>query len=321
MRYPVVNLGGVLKYFDVPTGAFPVPWGPEKEDEERKRRRMGVIPAIAFGYPFDIKEDDPIEYVDVRLVGMGQAAGVTCEDTPEGGKRCSDGTYHPPGCPTTPGTGIQAAPPSGGIPVFPLAVAGVAAAAGAIFLLSGRRMGAEPAAFETSYPEAAAELHKIADNLNRERSNDAYYFQKYIDASKRRLGLVSDQGNAEKALAEQQRIWESAHRNADQLAAAQANYDRITAELQAAGAERDENKTGMDYAQRNIATYRNNADVVISGLPPEAQDDARRIIDPCYKGPAMKGPSRFEGITHEEYLRRTRMSGRGIPTRPIGLFR
>jgi hypothetical protein len=35
-----------------------------------------------------------------RCLYMGQ--GTTCETTPEGGTLCSDGTYHPPGCPTLP---------------------------------------------------------------------------------------------------------------------------------------------------------------------------------------------------------------------------
>lgn len=34
MRYRIVNLGSVLKYFDVPTGAFPVPWGPDDSEDE-----------------------------------------------------------------------------------------------------------------------------------------------------------------------------------------------------------------------------------------------------------------------------------------------
>lgn len=33
MRYRVANLGQ-LKYFDVPTGAFPVPWGPDDSEDE-----------------------------------------------------------------------------------------------------------------------------------------------------------------------------------------------------------------------------------------------------------------------------------------------
>lgn len=81
-RYPVVNLGQ-----SAPTGAFPVPWGAEEENEER-RRAMGVIPAIAFGYPFSDKEDDvPRDYYDVRLVPPRRAMGDAEErflETPYG---------------------------------------------------------------------------------------------------------------------------------------------------------------------------------------------------------------------------------------------
>jgi hypothetical protein len=341
---------GQLKYFDVPLGAFPVPWGPDDETEEGRQRRgmgrqqMGVIPSV-FGYPFSDKEDDvPREYYGVHLppappippqlkgsyeprdpeeeegdyvylpedwrshdeaeippgamVWMGQAppSGVTCEDTPEGGKRCSDGTYHPPGCPMTPGTGIPAQAPSGaggGFPVGWVAAGAAAAAAGAYFLLAGHRhLGAEPgepAAFETAYPEAAAEIHKIADRINVERSNDAYWFAKYIDASKRRQDFVFTVGAAEKELAKQQQIWDATHRNSDQLQAAQATLDAVTSQQGAAAAERDEAKAGIDSAAANVLVYRQNADVTIASLPAEYQAPARRIIDPCFVGPALKG--------------------------------
>lgn len=242
---------------------------------------------------------------------LGQA-GVTCEDTPEGGKRCSDGTYHPPGCPVTPqaaGT-VQGASP-GGIPVVPLAIVGAAAAAGGYLLLSGRRprMGAEPpASFEATQPEAASKLHALALNINEQRSYDAYYFKLYIDASKKRQDLVLAIADAEKAAAEQERIWNAVHNNLDQLKAAQDKVDSLRGEQAAAARDAAENRAYVDQAAQSVAASHAQADAIIDSLPSEFQADARRIVDPCYKGaPAMKGPSRAT-------------MGRGIPVRPIGLF-
>lgn len=330
MRYPIANLGqSLLKHFDVPTGAFPVPWGPEKDEEERQQlygRQMGIIPAMAFGTVFEYKEDDPIQYYDVRIPGqvrMGQGTGVVCEDTPEGGKRCSDGTYHPPGCPASPGApGTVEAGAPGGLPVVPLLIA-AGAAAGAILFLAGRkrRMGAEGAtALETSYPETADKLKTIAGEITRERSNDAYSFAQFTKASRDRQAANSLLIDATRKLAEQERIWNATHRNQADYEASQREVDQLNAQKDEAIRQAEEAKASLDLAAANIMTYRQNAEALIATLPAEVQDDARRLIDPCWKGgPAMKGPSRFEGVTPEEY--RKRSMGRAIPVRPIGLFR
>jgi len=221
---------------------------------------------------------------------LGQTS-PNCEPTPEGGQRCADGTYYPPGCKPGSGSGIPASAPTPGANV-PLIIGGVAAAAAAGYLLlSGHRHRmAAPTALETSYPEAVSQLTSIADKINTERSNDAYFFSKYIEASKRRQDLVVAEGNAEKVLAQQEKIWNDTHRNPDEYKAAQAALDQIGADKSAAVQEMQENRNGINMAAQNILTYRNNAEVIVSQLPPEIQAEAWRIIDPCsFRKPGMEG--------------------------------
>jgi len=234
----------------------------------------------------------PVDFNRNLGAWMGQAeAGVTCEDTPEGGKRCSDGTYHPPGCPMDqPQTTVQAQAPTSESNTGLIAAGVAAAAAGGYLLLAGgrRRMGDAPT-LETSYPDTFLSLQKIAENINHERANDAYWFQKYIDAGKRRQDLVLVEGNAEKVLAEQTRIWESTHKNADKLQAAQEAYDAAAGLKANAAAERDEAKSGIDMAASNIVTYRQNAEAIVASLPADYQAQARRVIDPCTAGRVALG--------------------------------
>lgn len=225
----------------------------------------------------------------------GSALGQTspnCEPTPEGGQRCADGTYYPPGCKPGSGSGIPAAAPTPGANV-PLIIGGVAAAAAAGYLLlSGHkhRMAAEPTALEASYPEAISQLTSIADKINSERANDAFFFSKYIDASKRRQDLVIAEGNAQKVLAQQEKIWNDTHRNPDEYQAAQAALDQIGANKAAAAQEMQENRDGINQAAQNIMTLRSNAEAIVSQLPAEVQAEAWRIIDPCsFRKPTMEG--------------------------------
>lgn len=51
-----------------------------------------------------------------RCAYMGQ--GTTCEKTPEGGTLCSDGTYHPPGCPTLPPVRAEEASSGAAVPIL-----------------------------------------------------------------------------------------------------------------------------------------------------------------------------------------------------------
>jgi len=74
-------------------------------------------------------------YTAHRCPYLGQ--GVTCEKTPEGGTVCSDGTYHPPGCPTLPP--VRAEEAGGGFPTTAVAVGlGGAAALAAALLFLGK---------------------------------------------------------------------------------------------------------------------------------------------------------------------------------------
>lgn len=227
--------------------------------------------------------------VSLRGSTLGQTS-PNCEPTPEGGQRCADGTYHPPGCGMAPGSGIPASEPTPGATI-PLIAAGVAAAAaGAYFLMSGHRhqIGVEPA-FETAYPEAVSQLNSLADKINTERANDAYYFSKYIEASKRRQDLVFTEGAAQKILAAQEQIWNKSHRNQDEYQAAQTAYDQAVSQKATAAQEMQDNRAGINTAAQNILAYRSSAEAVISQLPPEDQAQAWKIIDPCSFKKAMEG--------------------------------
>lgn len=247
-------------------------------------------------------------YSPVRL---GQA-GVTCETTPEGGTRCSDGTYHPPGCPSTPGAEgtIQGAPPGGEFPVVPVAIAAGALAVGAAALaLSGRHMGVT-ASLDNSYPAVAAELRAIAGKINGERAADAWNFSQMAEAKKKKYDLLFQQKAAEERLAKEERLWEQSHKNMEPLQAATAEVDRIGQEVTAEDARINEYRGYVEANASNIMIYRHNAEVAIAGVPQEFQAEARTIIDPCYKAPAgMRGAGGFLGQIGIQ----NRMPGGSIP--------
>lgn len=67
-----------------------------------------------------------------RCAYMGQ--GTTCETTPEGGTLCSDGTYHPPGCPTLPPVKAEEASSGATVPI--LIGAGILGVVTAVFALT-----------------------------------------------------------------------------------------------------------------------------------------------------------------------------------------
>lgn len=227
--------------------------------------------------------------VSLRGPRMAQTS-PDCEPTPEGGTRCADGTYHPPGCPNTPGSGIPAAAPTPGATV-PLIASGVAAAAaGAYFLMAGHRheLSVSPA-FESAYPEAVSQLTSIADKINTERANDAYYFSKYIEASKRRQDLVFTEDAAQKALALQERNWNLYHNNPDDYQAAQVAYDKAVSQKATAAQETEDARAGINTSAKNVMTYRRNAEAIISQLPSEDQSTAWKLIDPCSFKKTMEG--------------------------------
>lgn len=212
-------------------------------------------------------------------ISMGQ----TCEQTPEGGLRCADGSYHPPGCPTPPAAEVVT-PPGEGFPIIPVAAA-AAAVAGGLILLSGPK-GRAMGALE---PSVIQELRAIAASITAERTNDAEIFARYMEFSKRRSELLIREKDAASALSEQERIWESTHRNADALQAAQNTLTTTTSEKEAVSAEVSDLRARINRIAANIVTYRENAEVIISGLPAADREEARRIIDPCFQPVAMRG--------------------------------
>lgn len=223
---------------------------------------------------------------------MGQDEKPTCEPTAEGGYRCSDGTYLPPGCAAGSSQAVKATPPGGGFPYLTVGLVAAGIAAG-VAVLAGKKMGAT--ALETSYPEAASKLSDYASRISSERAADAFNFQQYIAAGKKRQDLVFAQKDAQAALDEQQKKWDTAHRNADELAAAQAAFDKISGDLASAAQDKQTYQEAMNTNQANIASYLSNATYLIGTLPEDFQGEAKAIIEPCFK-PAMKGSSMRGGM-------------------------
>lgn len=215
---------------------------------------------------------------------LSQVEDVTCEPTPEGGQRCSDGTYLPPGCrkgeSDIPGEDPEA------FPIVPVAV-GVAAAGGAAaLLLAGpRRLGVT---LEEANPRAYAELRDIASEIRSERSADAYNFKQAIEARRRKQDLIFEIKDAEAEHQRQQELWEATHRNPDALKDAEIALNRLRSEYNAVQ-ERDQDYTArIEVNAQNISTLYNNAMVIINGLPEEVQAEGRRLIEPCFR-PEMSG--------------------------------
>lgn len=223
---------------------------------------------------------------------MGQADKPTCEPTAEGGYRCSDGTYLPPGCAAGSSQAVKANPPGGGFPYVTVGLVAAGIAAG-VAVLAGKKMGAT--ALETRYPEASSKLSDYASRINSERAADAFNFQQYIAAGKKRQDLLFAQKDAEAALNAQQKRWEASHQNGDELAAAQAAVDKISGDLAAAAQDRQTYLDAMNTNQANIQSHYSNAMYLIGTLPEDFQADAKAIIEPCFK-PAMKGPSMRGGM-------------------------
>jgi hypothetical protein len=182
-------------------------------------------------------------------------------------------------------------------------------------------MGA-PAEWPSPYDKMQRELVLLASSITAERAADAFNFSQYQAALRKRQDLVFAERDAEARLREQERLWDATHRNMEQLAAAQAEVDRIAAEKNAAAEEAAMYRQRVEQNAKNILAYREKAAFLIAGLPEDLKDEARRIIDPCYPATptAMKGTNRYEGITPEEYARRTTGLRRGIPAVPLGRY-
>jgi len=328
---PRVTMGqSALEYFDVPLGAFPVPWGMGCGPGEVQDSAGRCVPDTYYMGQQMVREGGALEHYDVPLGAfpvpwgamcpdgqvrnaagecvpdtyrMGQAAPSPqsgCERTAEGGYRCPDGTYLPPSKCSVP---IQAVPPSGGFPWLPVAAGAAAVGAGALLLAGARRrLGAT--AFEASYPEVAAKLGDYAARINSERAADAFNFQQLTIAGKRRLDLVEASKALASNLVEQNRKWEATHSNPDQLAAAQAAVDQNGVDTAAAAQEIQTYRDAINQNQANIQAWLSHATAAIASLPAEYQPEAKAIIEECFKGPSAP-PS---------------MQGR-IPTVKLGLAR
>lgn len=151
-------------------------------------------------------------------------------------------------------------------------------------------------------PETAAAfelLNDIAYKIRNERALDAGDFRDYSAAGAERLSLVDALGKAERFLVEQQRIWESGHRNADALAGAQAKVDLLQSQIQDAAAKATDFRARIDIHAARIGTFRDQATQIIAYLPAESQLEGRRIIDPCAQTAVLQGaapPRRSEPV-------------------------
>lgn len=137
-----------------------------------------------------------------------------------------------------------------------------------------------------------APLYDISEKIKNERAWDAGDFRDLVAAGQQRLAFVDALGKAEKALTEQQRIWESSHQNPDALRAAQAQVDSLQVQLAEATAKVADLRTTVNGRAQTISSLRADADRVIASLPQEFQLEGRRIIDPCTPGAAMQGAAR-----------------------------
>ncbi|SRR5579871_4609978 len=316
---PKVTMGqGVLEYFDVPLGAFPVPWGmgcptgqvrdshgncvPDTYHmgQSQQMTREGSVlqhfevPLGAMPVPWnlpcmpgEVRNQDGVCGPDTGAM-MGQALPPQCEKTPEGGTRCADGTYTPPQ-----GGTIKAEAPSGGFPWVPVAVGAGAIAAGAALLAgSRRRLGQDFSSLApnvaTAFPTQFGQLADYAAKIDSERAADAFNFQQYVNASKKRYDLLFKQKDAQAALDAANAQWERAHNNADQLQAAQAAVDSISSDLASAAQDVQTYRDAEKVNQDNIASYRGSAEAVIGDLPGDVQAEARKIID-SYPSSSMQG--------------------------------
>lgn len=223
--------------------------------------------------------------VVLRSAGLGQNAPA-CEATPEGGQRCADGTYLPPGCAPGSAETLQGKPLISDFPVVPVALAVAGAAVVGTILMSGpKRLGAE-------IPERALEqLTSIGNAIRSEREADAFNFSQYQSLMKQNYDLLEKERVAQVTLAEQNRLWEATHRNMEALQAATTEFETISSQRAAIKAEAEEYRQRVERNAQNVIYLRQTAAPIIAGLPADVQADARRLIDPC----ARPGPVAMQG--------------------------
>lgn len=221
--------------------------------------------------------------VSLRGPVLGQAAD-TCEPTPEGGQRCADGTYLPPGCGEGSPETVQGKPLVDDFPVIPVALALVGASAIGYYFLGNKRLGISPEAAET-----IAKIEDVAGSIKAERAADAWNHAQYVAKGKENYDLLYKEKAAEQNLVEQNRIWETAHRNFDALKAAEAEVETIRSQRAAVKAEADDFRARVEQNAQNVLNLRQKALYLIETLPQELQADARRTFDPCYQAGTMQG--------------------------------
>lgn len=225
-------------------------------------------------------------------ISLGQATGVTCEDTPEGGQRCSDGTYHPPGCPLTPGAPgtVQGAPPEAGFPIVPVAIAAGALAVGAGFALLGNRrmLGGEAPGPSISkilkdYPYELELLLGLESNIRRERAADAYSFKLLHEAMQLEYTLIEAVKRWEGHLIEAIRTGRpvtTVHGSQDQQVIENylALYRNGVISYQEDVAKY---RAEIDRGAQKILSYHEDIKYIISTLPVELQITMRRTFSVC----------------------------------------
>lgn len=205
-------------------------------------------------------------------------ASQDCEVTAEGGRRCADGTYYPPGCAPGSQEVIQARPLINDFPVVPVILIAAGAAAASAILLSGE---------ET---EVLSKVQEFATSIEAERAADAWNHKQYIERRQELGELLEKERIAQEKLAEEERRWESTHLNASELEAAQNNLASITDRRTVLKAEAEDFRERVDQNAKRILYYRQEAFHLISSMPEASQTRARQLIDPCYQPTAMKGP-------------------------------
>lgn len=221
--------------------------------------------------------------VSLRGPLLGQAAN-TCEPTPEGGQRCADGTYLPPGCGQGSSAAVQGAPPASSFPVVPVTLAVVGAAAVGAYLLSGRRLGVPAEAAET-----LAKIEDLSGSIRAERAADSWNHSQYVAKNKENYDLLYKEKAAENHLVEQEKLWEASHRNYEALQAATVGLEQLKAQRAAVKAEAEDFLARVQQNGQTVMRLRQQALYLIETLPPELQADARRTFDPCFKGQSMQG--------------------------------
>lgn len=205
-------------------------------------------------------------------------ASEQCEMTAEGGLRCADGTYYPPGCEPGSPEAVEARPLVQDFPVVPVILIAAGAAVASAVFLSGEEA------------EAMSKVQEFATSIEAERAADAWNHQQYISRKQELSELLEKERLAQAKLSEEERRWESTHLNAAELQAAQNELSAITDRRTILKAEADDFRGRVDDNAKRILYYRQEAFHIISSMPEASQTRARQLIDPCYQPVAMKGP-------------------------------